>query len=252
MHTLFVFAHQDDEIAAASRIAFVLRGGGTVSCAYLTNGEGGRATAAVRDEESRVVLQRLGVSASRVHFIGSRHRVPDGKLVEHLERALSLLDLAITETVDEVVCLAWEGGHHDHDASHLVAVAFARHRRIARCVELPLYHGHRMPGAWFRALAPLRVGAAWTARGIGLTEGLRIAALCRFYRSQRKTWLGLLPSALIHLVLTRREWTRAVDVSRLRVKPHEGPLLYERRFGVAWEKFAKHAMPFVAGHLSGD
>lgn len=252
MHTLFVFAHQDDEIAAASRIAFVLRNGGRVSCAYLTNGEGGRATSAVRDEESRVVLQRLGVSAARVHFLGSEHGVPDGKLVEHLDRALALLDAALVEPVDEVVCLAWEGGHHDHDASHLVAVAFARRRRIARCIELPLYHGHRMPGAWFRALTPLRVGAAWSSRRIGLLEGLRIAALCRFYRSQRKTWLGLLPSALIHLALTRREWTRPVDVARLRAKPHNGALLYERRFGVAWEEFASHAMPFVAGHLAGD
>lgn len=243
MHTLFVFAHQDDEIAAASRIAHVLRGGGTVTCVYLTNGEGGRATSAVRDAESRAVLTRLGVD--RVHFLGSLHGIPDGKLVEHLDRALALLEATVTDVVDEVVCLAWEGGHHDHDASHLVAVAFSRRRNIPRCLELPLYQGHRMPGAWFLTLAPLRVGGEWTARRISLLEGLRIAGLCRFYRSQRKTWLGLLPSALIHLVLTRREWTRPVDMGRLRAKPHAGLLLYERRFGVAWADFARHASAFL-------
>lgn len=242
MHTLFVFAHQDDEIAAASRIAFALRNGATVSCAYLTNGEGGRATSQQRDAESRVVLQRLGVEVARVHFIGSQHAIPDGRLVEHLDRALALLEASITERVDEVVCLAWEGGHQDHDASHLVAVAFAQRRNVARCVELPLYQGYRLPGQWFLTLAPLRVGRPWTARRISLAEGLRIAALCRFYRTQRKTWLGLLPSALIHLVLTRREWTREVDVHAPKTKPHEGKLYYERRFGVSWEEFRRHSI----------
>jgi hypothetical protein len=52
-------------------------------------------------------------------------------LVEHLDRALALLESRVTEPVDNVWCLAWEGGHQDHDASHLVAVAFAA-RRVAR------------------------------------------------------------------------------------------------------------------------
>lgn len=245
MHALFVFAHQDDEIAAAARIAHYVRAGATISCVFLTNGEFHNITSAVRDEESRRVLARLGVDLSRVHFIGSEERIPDGALVEHLDRALALLEARVTEPVDEVWCLAWEGGHQDHDASHLVAVAFAAQRGLP-CFELPLYHGHQLHGPLFQTLAPLRVGQAWVGRRVPLREGLRLLALCRFYRSQRKTWLGLLPGAVFRLILGGREWTRAVDVARLAGKPHEGALFYERRFRYPWESFDRHARAFIA------
>ncbi len=239
MHALFVFAHQDDEIAMAARIAHVLRSGGSVSCVYLTDGEGRGAASHVRDEESRRVLTHLGVDLGRVHFLGSRAGIPDGRLVEHLGRALDLLEGAVPERVDEVYCLAWEGGHQDHDASHLVAVAFARRRRIVeRCFELPLYHG-------YDTLAPLRAGAPWTKRRIRFSEGLRIALLCRFYRSQRRTWMGLLPGALVYLIVRRCEWSRRVDAARLTERPYAATLFYERRFGVSWEEFAHHARGFL-------
>ncbi len=248
-HALFVFAHQDDEIATATRILHLLRSGWTISCVFLTDGQGKRATAGVRDEESRQVLSRLGVDLARVHFPGSRERIPDGRLIDHFDRALALVDEAAAETPDEVWTLAYEGGHQDHDAVHLIAVAYAARRGVP-CFEMPLYHGYKLPGPFFNTLAPLQNGGpnggAWTSRKIALSEGLRIALLCRFYASQRKTWLGLLPEALLRLALGRREWTRAADLERIRDKPHDGTLFYERRFGVTWEEFAAKAQPFVA------
>ena len=244
MHALFVFAHQDDEIAAAARIAYLVRAGATITCVYLTNGEGRKASAATRDEESRRVLAHLGVDLSRVHFAGSEERVPDGALVEHLDRALALLESRVSEPVDEIWCLAYEGGHQDHDASHLVAVALAAKRGLLeRTFELPLYRRH--PLFSFQTLAPLRVGKPWVARHIGLRDAIRVLALCRFYRSQRKTWLGLLPTAIVRMLTQRCEWSRPVDVTRLSRRPHEGPMLYETRFGVTWEEFARHARAFL-------
>lgn len=246
MHALFVFAHQDDEIAAAARITHLVRGGATITVVFLTNGEGRNAPCRIRDEESRRVLTLLGVDLARVHFLGSEHSIPDGALHRHLARALALLEARVTDPVDEVWCLAWEGGHQDHDASHLIAVAFAAHRGLLdRCFELPLYQGHRLRGPLFQTLAPLRVGAAWTGRRVGIREGLGILSLCRFYRSQRKTWLGLLPTAIVRMLIGQREWIRPVDVSRLASKPHAGLLFYERRFGVTWEEFERHAREFI-------
>jgi LmbE family N-acetylglucosaminyl deacetylase len=247
MHALFVFAHQDDEIAAAARIAHLSSAGAQITCAFLTNGEGHRAPSRVRDEESRGVLKRLGVDLARVHFIGSEHGVPDGALHRHLDRALALLESRVADPVDEVWCLAWEGGHQDHDASHLVAVAFAARRGVVdRCFELPLYQGHRLRGPLFQTLAPLRVGGAWSGRPLRIREGLSVLALCRFYRSQRKTWIGLLPTAIVRMVIGQREWTRRVDVSRLAGKPHDGKLLYERWFGVSWDEFDRYARGFIS------
>ena len=246
---LFVFAHQDDEIATATRILHLLRSGWTISCVFLTDGEGRRAAAAVRDEESRQVLRRLGVDLQRVHFAGSRERIPDGRLFEHFDRALELLERVASETPDEVWTLAYEGGHQDHDAAHLIAVAYAARRGVPS-FEMPLYHGYKLPGPFFNTLAPLRNGGDWTARKISLAEGFRIALLCRFYTSQRKTWLGLLPEALLRLAFGRKEWTRAADLERVKQKPHDGKLFYERRFGVTWEEFAAKARPFAASLAS--
>ncbi|HET8796063.1 MAG TPA: PIG-L family deacetylase [Thermoanaerobaculia bacterium] len=246
MHALFVFAHQDDEIAAAARMRFLLREGAALSVVFLTDGQGRGAQAAVRDEESRRALARVGVDRARVHFLGSEHRIPDGALVEHLDRALALLEERVTEPVDEVWCLSWEGGHHDHDASHLVALLFAKRRGLLdRVYEVPLYQGYRLRGPFFQTLKPLPAGGPWTGRRIPLREGLWIAALCRFYRTQRRTWLGLLPSAMLRLVLGHREWTRRADPARVREKPHEGALFYERRFHVPWERFERCARPFI-------
>ena len=245
MHALFVFAHQDDEIAAATRIDLLVRSGATVTCVYLTDGEGRGAPSVIRNAESRHVLARLGVDLERVHFAGVDEGVPDGELVEHLDRALALLEARVPEPVDEVWCLAWEGGHQDHDASHLVAVAFAARRGlVGHTFEVPLYRRH--PLLTFQTLAPLSGGKRWNGRRLGIREAMRLLALCRFYPSQRKTWLGLLPTAIARLLFAPYEWSRAVDLARLGERPHAGVMLYEKRFGVPWPRFESFARPFIA------
>jgi LmbE family N-acetylglucosaminyl deacetylase len=253
MRALFIFAHQDDEIAAAARIGHLVRGGAEVYVAYLTDGQGRNATSVVRDEESRCVLKRLGVDLTRVAFLGSEHGIPDGRLVEHLDEALALVEDWAPATVDEIWCLSWEGGHQDHDASHLVALAFADRRGLVERVhEVPLYQGFRLRGPLFQTLKPLPVGGPWTAREIGLREGFRIASLCRHYTSQRTTWLGLLPAAMIRLVFGHKEWSRPASVRRVQQKPHDGMLFYERRFRVPWAEFDRHARPFIDRFSGSD
>ena len=210
MNALFVLAHQDDELAAATRILHLVRAGTIVHCAYLTNGG---VSSKARDAESRAALATLGVR--NAHFLGSAHGIPDGVLIEHADAALALLERAMNGiALDEIYTLAWEGGHQDHDAAHLIAVAFAARRNLLeRTWEFPLYHGHR--SRFFRVLSPLANGRAWTRRALALRDGLASALLCRFYTSQRKTWMGLLPEALLKLVVLRRECLRLVDVDHV-------------------------------------
>src|SRR5215210_5707676 len=136
MNVVFIFAHQDDEIALVSRIRFEVARGHRVTCVCLTDGAA-VASAATRDRESRGVLARLGVDDFRV--APAEERIADGALPEHLEEALRFVEATIGD-VDEVVTLAWEGGHQDHDAAHLVAAVFARRRGVP-CLEMPLYNG---------------------------------------------------------------------------------------------------------------
>jgi LmbE family N-acetylglucosaminyl deacetylase len=224
MSELYVFAHQDDEVAIATRIAREAAAGTRVVCAFLTDG----GAPAVRDRESRAVLEELGVG--EVHFVG----LPDGRLVEHLEEAFSAL---AGERFDRVVTLAWEGGHQDHDAAHLVALALAIARGV-RCLEFPLYHGKGLPRPFFHVMKPLHDGER---RRLSAREVWRRTRLCWRYPSQWRSWIGLCWATTIR-------WTEVVSeagAERVLRPPHDGSLLYERRFGFSRERFFAAARPFI-------
>lgn len=251
---LFVFAHQDDEIAMASRIILEIAERRIVLCIYLTDGRGTGVPTSVRNKESAAVLRSLGVEAAGIFFAGSDGEIPDGLLVENLETALQRLERWTERAeIGTVYSLAWEGGHQDHDASHLVAAAFARRRGILdRCFELPLYRGVPGHSRFFRVLAPMPGGPVWQERRISFLDGWRHSMLCWHYRSQRFSFLGLFPELFLKLAILRRERWRGAEVSRLMNRPHEGPLLYERRFRFPYERFMRAASDFLERHLASS
>ena len=236
MTLLFVFAHQDDEVAAATRILLARREGHRVICVYLTDGAF-RVPAPIRNEESRAALTKLGVT--EIHF----GTAPDGNLPEHAQEALAFLESRVAHA-DEVWTMAWEGGHQDHDSAHVIALVFARKRGVP-CRETPLYNGHRSPRTLFRVMHP--VGDGWVRRRITLRDGLRVVSLLPMYRSQRTTWLGLFPESLLKLVFARHEYVRDADPRRLASAPHEGLLFYERSFGYPRERFMRAMAELIAG-----
>ena len=163
MHTLFVLAHQDDEIAVATRITYALQRGNEVTVIFLTDGEGRKATSQERDAESREVLQRLGVK--NAIFLGSEERIPDGALYEHMPLALQLLERV--GPVDEVVCLAWEGGirtttHRISSRPHSRGSATSPHEkcRSIRAIDYPVRSSRR----WRRWAQDGRAGRSPRAR----------------------------------------------------------------------------------------
>jgi LmbE family N-acetylglucosaminyl deacetylase len=237
---LWIFAHQDDEVAAAARMLEQRRAGHEITCAYLTDGAR-YVPAARRNAESVAALATLGIT----NLIFLAHA--DGTLHTHVAEALAELEAHLHGvTIDEVGCLAWEGGHHDHDASHLVALAFARARGI-ESYEVPLYNGLGTRGSIFRVLRP--VGEGWESRRISFSDAVRVILMVRFYRSQRKTWLGLLPGTLLRILLLRRTSFRRADIRRVHRAPHEGQLFYERRFGCTHDTFTESTTAFVQQHL---
>lgn len=154
------------------------------------------------------------------------------------------------EQIAAIYCLAWEGGHHDHDASQLVAAVFAKARGLLEETrEIPLYRGLGRRGPVFRVSSPLPGGRPWERRRIPLRDALRAAALPRHYRTQRVSWMALLPESAVKLLLMRRELVRPIDVSRYRHPPHRGLLYYERRFRFAWARFEDASRAFLDRYL---
>ena len=124
---LFLFAHQDDEFGVYQLLEDYRRDGVRVRCAYLTDGAVGAVAAATRDAESLAVLHQLGVAAADVAFAGAQLGIPDAGLPLQLERAAGWLRGWLTSAGEPLAIhvMAWEGGHHDHDALHAITVALA-------------------------------------------------------------------------------------------------------------------------------
>lgn len=238
-------------MAGVSRIVFERERGVSVWCLFLTDG-GASNLHGIRDRESSAVLTSLGVASDQILFLGSQIPIRAGTLVHDLDLALERLEQAMKSTeLDRIYCLAWEGGNQDHDASHLVAAAFARRRgMLDRCCELPLYRGWVTRGPFFRVFSPLAPRREWHRRRLTLREGMRFALLPWRYRSQRRSWAGLFPEAFLKLAILRREVFRNVDPARFRQRPHAGALLYERRGRFSYERFARAAAAFLDQHFA--
>jgi LmbE family N-acetylglucosaminyl deacetylase len=235
---LFLFAHQDDEYGVFQRILDCRRRGLRVACAYLTDGATARASAATRNAESLAVLVQLGVAAGDIAFGGLEAGIGDGRLPRRLAPGAAWLErwLDRFDAPDSLHAPAWEGGHHDHDAVHVLAVSAAAQRGwLARTWQFPLYQAAGLPGArMLRVMAPLPANGPVAFSPIDWPTRLRLLRYCLAYPSQRNIWAWLFPYVLAHYLRHGTQALQPVSLERLRERPHPGPLYYEKRKLFTW------------------
>jgi len=246
---LFVFAHQDDEYPILSRLTYELLNRNEIICIYLTNGNGYNADPYRRNEESRNILSSFGVKDENIQFLGTEHGIDDGMLVRSVDRAFGLSIKRLTG-IHKVFCLAWEGGHPDHDASHLIALAIAKKMGILNeTYQFSIYNGFGIPSYGFRTMTPLRENGNIIARKIDIREALRSSILCWRYKTQWKAWLGLFPEAFIKIAIFRNEILQPVNIERTKERPHRNTLYYEKKFKMKFEEFMKYTRDFRRQYL---
>jgi LmbE family N-acetylglucosaminyl deacetylase len=245
--TLFLFAHQDDEVAIFHCIENELRIGRKVICAFLTDGGSAGVTPQVRNQESLAVLTRLGVAEGDILFIGEASGIRDLHLYESLDVACSGLAGSLQsslENVETIYCPAWEGGHPDHDATHLVARRFAASLGHSCDIwQFPLYHGEHCPGPFFKAFSPLEQNGpvccdpvSWHKRWQYLSFAIRL------YPSVLKTWIGLVPFLAYHYLVHGCQSLQRAD--NVLCRPHLGRLYYEKRRFASFDEFWAVTAPF--------
>lgn len=213
------------------------RRGRALHLVWMTDGAAGGTPLTRRAEESRAVLARNGLEGVACIFLGLDHALPDGRLHEHVERAYRALSEVLdrVDTPIELWLPAWEGGHQDHDTTHALGRA-AGLGRDALMRQYPTYHGEGRRGPLFRVLTPLSGSEVVDRISLGLSDALRLLATCTQYRSQWRSFVGLLPMMAMHLVVFRRPMVLcAVDAKAPFERPHPGALLYERRTAWRWE-----------------
>jgi LmbE family N-acetylglucosaminyl deacetylase len=250
VRALFVFAHQDDEYAAAPWIIQERDAGATIACVYLTNG-GFRVKPAVRDAESLAVLRSFRIDASSVAFLETEDgRIADRALAARATDGLQALERRLVRAAfvpTRIYAPSYEGGHPDHDAAHLIAaVVAARLGVLDDAWHFSLYNAYRCRRPLFSTLKQLPSDAPAREPAWPLHTRLAMTMLCWRYRSQRRTWMGLFPGAFVERAVLNRERLLGFDVSRLVARPHEGELLYERLFATPYDDFAGAVAPIRA------
>lgn len=234
-----LLAHPDDEFAIFPWLRAAVRAGRDVRCVWLTEGGWGGQSIERRRQESVAVLTGLGLGPAQLHFVGEECGIPDGGLYRNLNTAVERLTHTVSLANDaEVLVPAWEGGHHDHDASHLVGLELSRGSAMV-LRQYSLYHGEGLKGPWFKVLSPLPVNGPmqWVSTSLG--ERIGYVARCLKYRSQWKSFAGLLPFYAWRMRRGDAFVLQPVDPERTAYRPHSGALLYERRGGPSWENFSE-------------
>lgn len=237
---IFLFAHQDDEFAAFELLSQTRAAGRTAICIYLTSGDYGGQSIAPRNAESRAVLGRFGVKPERIYFLGEQAGIGDGVLHLHAARACDML-VALLRTqggITQIFLPAWEGGHQDHDAAHIVGVVAAQRLGLLdQTFQFPLYNGYALPGILFRVMSPLAANGTPKLMAISWPNRLHYVRYCLAYSTQWKTWLGIFPFAFIHYIAKGVQAVQPVSCERIHERPHVDALLYERREVLRFEAF---------------
>lgn len=232
---LLLLAHNDDEYFASGAIVRELDAGNEVYVVHTTHGSVTGVPSGVREAETLAALRRLGIPASRVRNVGRESGTGDGRAIGNLLRLrVGARDAFPAVRFARVLTVAWEGGHPDHDVTHLIALALAREWRIP-LFEFPLYTQLGAPRPLHRTmrLAPGRPGDR--SFRIPVARRFRLFLLFRCYPSQWRTFVGLLPEASWRLLVQGIQPLRAVDTGVQPTRPHDGPLYYEGRFATTYD-----------------
>jgi LmbE family N-acetylglucosaminyl deacetylase len=135
-------------------------------------------------------------------------------------------------TPTRIYTLDWEGGHHDHDATHLVTLSAARELGVDDVFVYPFYNGWRRRPKLARVSSFIPGSAPVLRRRMSLRDSWRAACSIAAYPSQRLTWLALGPGFFVRTLATREERLRRADPQRVLLPPHDGVLHYENIFGI--------------------
>lgn len=235
MAVVYVLAHLDDEYCALPLIQTAARQGLEQHFLYVAD-YAGEALARTRLAETRALLAHLGLDPARAIHVGAGTGALDGAVHRHPEAALGALSEAVARIgrIERFVTTAWEGGHMDHDMCAVMTTILARARLDGPPVhQVSLYNGPGLPGPLLRGASPLAENGPVHRLRLSPADWLAWLSAVRFFPSQAWAWSGLWPAMFITCARRGFGYQQLAE-TRVRERPHPGPLFYERMFKVPY------------------
>lgn len=243
-NVLFIFCHQDDEIAVFNHIKNSIKLNLNVFVLFLTSGSINKKINKNklyrRDLESLSVLKNLGVKNKNIKFIGRKLGINVYELYKNYLAAYKELSKQINYIKGdiEIITHSWEGGNTDHDSCYLlVKKLYINNNKIKSCFQFSLYHSKNMPFNFYKVLDPITENGKIIKYSININDKIRFIFLLFKYLTQKKVWVGLYPSIIIKIIINKYGYLQKINKSRIIKKPHYGKLWYEKRNFISYLNF---------------
>jgi LmbE family N-acetylglucosaminyl deacetylase len=249
---LFVLAHNDDEYFIIQKIHTEMQRGNKLLFIYTTYGCPSGIDPTIRINETINTLAKFNIPKENIITTGLDLDIFVNCIHENLETSYKhIIDILKDEKIEQIISLAWEGGQHDHDSTHLLAAALAKKFNVtSNFYEFCIYNGYNLRGHFFN------VGRFIPSENQNVSPKLTIKQVFSYlplflkYRSQRKTFLFLFPFIFMRMALLRTQPIRKVPNHIYTSRPHPKYLYYERHFNVPFETFINKTRPFIEEYLN--
>lgn len=238
--------HQDDEVFISPYLMMLRKSSHVVKIIYLTNGEYRNYKSKIRNIESIKALNQMGIERESIFFLGEKLKIRDGNVVFNLGAIYGeIIQVFRNNSISEILIPAWEGGHHDHDATNFLVCFAARNLNLnAKIRQFYTYNCDHVIKPFFNVLKPLKSDGGLICFKFSLADGIKSLFNLMFYRSQLITFIGLGPQLLYNFIFKRRIYFNTT-LKNCAIKPHNGRLLYERRNRFSFDKFISEINKFI-------
>ena len=242
----YLFAHQDDEFGVFIDLYKKINDY-NIYIFYLTSGYKKKISASKlleRDKESINVLKKIGVKKNNINFFGRKLGIRCNKLYLNADRVYKeIINFSKKKTPHQIVTLAWEGGHEDHDACNLIARKVGyKFDIIKKSGEFSVYNAYKSNFIYFKVFNPIKKSGNYIR--INITKRLFLIKLLFYYKTQIKIWVGLYPFIIFHYIFLGYNFIQPLNNEKVIKKPHSGKLLYEKRKFCQFQYFKKKLINF--------
>lgn len=217
---LYILPHHDDEIFVIPKIRHDLKAGSIVKIFFLTKSE-------LRLKESKKFLKHLGVNPEDIISTGDELQILDGNIHLGIHKIYQQLNsfLSTFSNIQEIVCTAYEGGHHDHDMASVLARTLAINHQT-KVLEFYLYNGHGTKGKFYKVASPIMLSKKMTYK-YSFHDFIALFFAPFFYLSQPSAMAGLWPFLILKVLMRKPLTLNLLDTGLNEYKPQASPL-YER------------------------